>query len=111
MKTFWFHSAFNMEVWEGMFIYFYIITPFSCIYLYFASYFLHLLVQLVFQSVMTDPLSSSTPVPPNLLLDLSLNMNLNPKTTVDDNICNIKYRQPDNLYEPVLFEPLKQIKS
>ena len=67
-----------------------------------------LLVQLIFQFVMADPLSSSTPAPPNPLLDLNLNMNLNPETMVHDDMYNVKYRHIDTLYEPVLFEPLKQ---
>ena len=37
-------------------------------------------------------------------------MNLNPETTVHDDMYTLKYRQPDNLYETVLFEPLKQIR-
>ena len=51
---------------------------------------------------MTDPLYSSTPAPPNTLLDLNLNMNLNPETAMHDDMYNIKYRQTDTLYEPVL---------
>ena len=59
---------------------------------------------------MTDPLYSSTPPAPNLLLDLNLNMNLNPKTTVHDDMYNVKYRQTETLYKPLLFEPLKQLR-
>ena len=58
---------------------------------------------------MTDPLSCSTPAPPNPLLDLNLDMNLNPESTVHEDIKNVKYRQKDTLYEPV-FKPLKQIR-
>ena len=46
---------------------------------------------------MTDPLSSSTPVPPNSLIDFNLIFNMNPKTTVQDAMYNVKYSQPDNL--------------
>ena len=34
-------------------------------------------------------------------------MNLNPKMTVHDGMYNVKYRQPDALCEPVLFEPIR----
>ena len=66
-----------------------------------------LLVQLVFDPVMTDSLYSSTPALSYLLLDLNLNMNLNPETMVHNDMYNVKYRQTDTLYEPVL---LKQIR-
>ena len=56
-------------------------------------------LQLVFQSMMSDLLFSSTPAPPNLLLDSNLNMNLIPETTVLN----------DTLYEPISFEPVKGI--
>ena len=59
---------------------------------------------------MTDPLSSSTPAPSNSILDLNLNMNLNPETKVHDDMYNGKYREPDTLYETVLFETLKQFR-
>ena len=55
---------------------------------------------------MIDLLSSSTPAPQNLLLDLNLNMNLCPTTMVHDDMYSLKYRQPTNWYEPVLHEPL-----
>ena len=57
---------------------------------------------------MTDPLSSSTPVAPNSLLDL--NMNLNYGTMVHADMYNLMYRQPDTLHEPVLFGPHGQIR-
>ena len=69
-----------------------------------------LLIQLVFQSAMTTPLYSSTPAPSNPLLDLNLNMNVNPETMVPDNMFNLKYRQTNSLYEALLFEPIKQIR-
>ena len=59
---------------------------------------------------MTDPVSRFIPAPPNSLLDLSLNIHSNPETTVHDDMYNAKYRQPDHLYEPVLFEPLNQFR-
>ena len=59
---------------------------------------------------MTDPLSSATLVLSNLHLDLNLNMNLNPETMEHDDMYHITYRQPHNLYEPILFELLKQIR-
>ena len=37
-------------------------------------------------------------------------MNSNAKTTVQDDIYNVKYSQTDSLYEPVLFEHLKQLR-
>ena len=61
-----------------------------------------LLVHLAFQYVITDPLFSSTPAPLNPLLDLNLNMKLNPKTTVHDDIYKIKSRLPDTLYNQYL---------
>ena len=54
---------------------------------------------------MTDPLSSATPTLLNSLLNLNLNINFNPETMMHD-IYNLKYRQMDTLYEPVLFESL-----
>ena len=39
---------------------------------------------------MTDPLYRFTP--PNILLDLNLNINLNPETKVHDDKYNVKYR-------------------
>ena len=42
---------------------------------------------------MADPLYTSTPAPINPLLDLNLNMDLNPEAMVHDNIYNVKYRQ------------------
>ena len=59
---------------------------------------------------MTYQLSSPTPVQSSSLLELNWNMNLNPETIVHDDMCNVKYGQIDTLYEPILFEPLKQIK-
>ena len=66
-------------------------------------------VQLVLQSVMTHQLSGSTSAPLNSLLYLNLNINLNHKTMVHDDIYNVKDIQTDTLYEPVLFDPHKQI--
>ena len=37
-------------------------------------------------------------------------MNLNPETTVHDDMYNVKYRQHDTVYQPMFFEPLKQTK-
>ena len=76
-----------------MFMFFicYIFLYFSC----FADYFSGLLVQLIFQSIMTDPLSSSAPAPLNSLLDVNQNINLNPDTTMYGDICNIKHNQID----------------
>ena len=64
----------------------------------------------VIQTAMTDPLSSPQPAPSNSLLDLNLTMNLNPEDTVHNDMYNVKYRQPDTLYGPILFKQLKQIK-
>ena len=100
---------FCLKVWEGVFIFFSTITLFFFSFL-FCRLLFGLLVQLVFQSPMTDPLFNSTSAPPNTLLDLNLNMNLNPENMVQDVIYNVKYRHPDMLYDPVLFESLKQIK-
>ena len=36
-------------------------------------------------------------------------MILKPETTVYDDMYSVKYRQPNTLYEPILFESLKQI--
>ena len=63
-----------------------------------------MLVTLVYQTAMTDLLSSSTLAPSNSHLDLNLNMNLNPATTVHDDIYNVKYKQPGTFYDPTLFE-------
>ena len=60
---------------------------------------------------MTDPLYSLTLALPNLLLDLNLNMNLNPETTMHGDMYTAKYRQPDAFYEPVLFQTYKKIKA
>ena len=60
---------------------------------------------------MRDPLHSSTPAASNPLLDLNLKMNINPESTVHDDMYNVKYRQTDTLYEPVLFEPLSKLES
>ena len=57
---------------------------------------------------MTDPCSSHTLAPSNLLLNL--HMNLNTQTMVHDHMNKVKYRQPNTLHEPVLFEPLMQIR-
>ena len=38
-------------------------------------------------------------------------MNLNPKIMVYDDVYNVKYRQPDTLYKPVLFKPLSKLES
>ena len=62
------------------------------------------MVYLVSHTAITDPLSIYTPVPSNSHLDLSLNMNLNPETTRHDDMYNVKFRQPDILYESVLFK-------
>ena len=58
---------------------------------------------------MTDPLYNYTPVPTNLLLDLNLNMYLNPKTMVHGDMYYVKYGETDILSEPASFETLKQI--
>ena len=42
---------------------------------------------------------------------LNVNMNLNPETTVHDDMYNVKYGQLDTLYEPVLFESLSKLVS
>ena len=59
--------------------------------------------------IVTDSLPNSTSLPSNPLLDLNLNMNLNPETTVHDNMYNVKYPNFDNLHEPVLFKPIRQV--
>ena len=68
-------------------LYIFCFPLFSC----FVGYFIGLLVQQVFQSIMTDQLYNSTPVPSNLLLDLNLKMNFNPETMVHDDMYNVKY--------------------
>ena len=88
-----------------------IVFYYYAIFLYFAGYFFIYWYHLVFQSVMTDQISSSTPAKPNLLLHLKLIINLNPETMLHDDMHNIKYGIPYHLYKPVLFEPLGQIKS
>ena len=57
---------------------------------------------------MTGPLPNSTPLLSNPLLDLNLNMKINPKTTVCDSKYNMKYQQPDTLNALVLFDPTRQ---
>ena len=47
----------------------------------------------------------------NSAFRLNLNINLNPVSMVHNDICNVKYRQIDGLHEPVLFEPLRQIRG
>ena len=66
-------------------------------------------MQLVPQSVMTNPVFSAMPAPSNSLLDLNLNINFNPKNMVHDDMYDVKYRQPDTLHESVLFKPIRQI--
>ena len=68
----------------------------------------HLLVQLAFQSVITDPLHSSTLAPSNLLFDLNLNINLNPETSVHDDMHNVKYRQINYMNQHCL-NPLNKL--
>ena len=60
------------------------------IYIFYRLFF-GLLVHPVSHIAIGDPLFNSTPVPSNLLLDLNLNVNLNPETTVHDDINNVKY--------------------
>ena len=45
-----------------------------------------------------------------MLFDLNMNVNLIPETMVYDDMYNVKYRQPDTLYEPIILEPFKQIR-
>ena len=40
-----------------------------------------------------------------------MNMNLNSETMVHDDMSNVKYRETDTLYEPVLFDPLSKFES
>ena len=54
-------------------------------------------MHLVSQTAMTDLLSNPTPAMSKLLLELNLNMNLNPETTVHDERYNVKSRQSDTL--------------
>ena len=58
---------------------------------------------------MTDSSSSPTPASLNSLLDLNLTTNLNPETVMPDDMHNVKYRQLDTFYGPILFKPLEQI--
>ena len=44
------------------------------------------------------------------MLDLNSNMNPSPEITVDDNMYNVKCRQPDILHELVFFEPIRKIR-
>ena len=60
---------------------------------------------------MTYPLPHSTLAAFDSLLDLNLNMNLNPEMTVHDNVYNVKYGQPDTLHKLVLFEQNQAEKS
>ena len=84
-------------------------TSFFIIFFLFPHIFYSLLfglwVHQVFQVTIADLLSSPTPAPSNLLLDL--NMNLNPETMMHDDVNTVKHRQPDTLYKPMLFEPLR----
>ena len=64
--------------------------------IYFAGYFIIYWYSEAL-NLMTDPLSSTTPVPSNSLVDLNINMNLSPETTLHDDIYNVKHRQPDTL--------------
>ena len=59
-----------------------------------------MLVHLVMQFVMTDPLSSLTLAQLNSLLDINFNLYLNSETTIQGDMYNVMYRQPDTLYEP-----------
>ena len=38
-------------------------------------------------------------------------MNINPETMVHDGMYNVKCKQQDNLYKPVMFESLMQIRD
>ena len=69
------------------------------------------MVQLVFQSVMTDPLYRPTSAPPNSLLDLNLNMNLNPKITVHDDMYDVKYSHTDTFMTQHYLNPLSKLVS
>ena len=73
-------------------IFFKISVCFPLLFL-FCRLLFELLVQLVVQSVRTDPIHTFKPVPSNLLLDLNLNMNLYPETMAHDNMSNVKYKQ------------------
>ena len=59
------------------------------------------MVHLIPHGSMTNPLPNSTPAPSSWLLDLNLNMSLNPETPMHDDI----------LHELVLFIPIRQIKG
>ena len=77
---------------------------------YFTVLSIGLLVQLVSHVTMNHPLTNATSAALNPLLDLNLNMNLNPEITVHDDMYSVKYSQPDTLYDAMLFEPLKRIR-
>ena len=66
-------------------------------------------MHLISQVAMTDPSPKSTPACSNLLLDLNVNMDLNPKMNVYGYMHNVKYKQPHTLHEPVFFKPIRQI--
>ena len=59
---------------------------------------------------MTDPLSSPITAASNSVVDVNLNINLNPESTVHYDMHKVKYRQPDTLNELRLFETLRQIR-
>ena len=58
---------------------------------------------------MADPLPNLTFALPNSSLDVKLNMNLNPEATVHDDMYKVKYQHPDDLHEPVLCKPIRQM--
>ena len=58
----------------------------------------------IWHIAMTHPLSHSTSAPSNSQYDLHLTINLNHKMTMHDDMYDMKYKQPDILCDPVLFE-------
>ena len=79
-------------------------------YLYILRLLFDLLVHLILQVAITNPLTNSTPAPSHSLLDFNLNMNLDPKMAVHGHVYNMECRQPDILQELVLLEPIRQIR-
>ena len=71
---------------EGKFSDDHIVFPFYLVVTYiFYRFLFGLLVHLISNDSMIDPLPNSSPAPSYPLLDLNFNMKLNVKTTVPDN--------------------------
>ena len=109
MNYFQFHIEFNLVVWEIVFQFLNYFLLFLLIFQFFLQVSFWPAGASSCQTAKTDPFPHLITAP-NVLLDSNLNMNLNPETTVHDDMYNVKYRKPDTLYEPILFQPLKKIR-